>query len=400
MYFRYKSLKNNKITLGKVEASTEADAAMILKRADFLPIKIWSQDSILSVPNVPFLNRIAFNDIVNFTRQLAIMMNAGLTVIDSITILKKQNSKANLGKVLDEIEKTIREGRPLSTALAKYPQYFSNLYIALVKAGEVSGKLNEVLQRLADNLDKQREFRNKLKTTLAYPIIIIIGVVIVLFIMVTFVMPQLLELYASFDIELPLQTKILIFVSTFSVRFWPLIVIGVGGGIFALRAYMKTPAGKYNVDKMELNLPAFGNFIQMGVLVDSTRTLSILISAGVSILESLGIIVEITGNAVYRKAFQNMYKSIERGFSLGQAFKNEDIFPPLLVQMASVGEQTGHLDESLMRVSKYFESESETATKALSTFIEPAILVILGVCVGFLVYSIITPIYNLTASIK
>lgn len=400
MFLRYKALKDNVVIYGKVDAESELDAVSYLKKANYFPIKVWQQDSAASLFQLNFLSRASFSDIVNFTRQLAIMLNAGLTVIDAISILKKQNTKSHTTKIVEDIDRTIREGRPLSEALKKYPQYFSNFYIALVRSGEVSGKLNDILLRLADTLDKQREFRNKLKATLAYPTIIIIGVVCVIFIMVTFVMPQLLDLYKSFSIELPIQTKILIFFSSFASKFWPLILAGTGLAIFAFRSFLKTPAGRYSFDSFLLNLPGIGSVIQMGVLVDSTRTLSILISSGVSILESLSIVVEITSNTVYQRAFKDMYKQVEKGFSLGQSFKNEEIFPPLLVQMAMVGEQTGHLDEAFMRSSKYFESEAETATKTLSTFIEPAILVILGVGVGFLVFSIITPIYNLTTSIK
>ncbi|MCX6732746.1 MAG: type II secretion system F family protein, partial [Candidatus Roizmanbacteria bacterium] len=183
-------------------------------------------------------------------------------------------------------------------------------------------------------------------------------------------------------------------------QFWPLVIVGGFFASSAITRYIKTTQGKLLLDTILLKLPVFGKIVSISSLVDSTRTLSILIGAGVSILDTLMIIVETTGNAVYRNAFAHIVKEVERGVSLGNAFNNEDIFPPILVQMVSVGEQTGNLDDTMMRISHYFDLESELAIKTVTTLIEPLILVVLGVGVGFLVVSVITPIYNLTTSFK
>ena len=222
----------------------------------------------------------------------------------------------------------------------------------------------------------------------------------VFFVMVTFVIPKLLGLYKDFNVELPWTTQILITISEFTTRFWPVIILAVGGGIYFLRRYLQTKIGKESFDAVSLRLPVFGQIIKVSSLVDATRTLAILIGAGVSILDALNIIIETTGNSIFQKAFLNIRAKVEKGQSLGQSLDQEGIFPPILVQMTQVGEQTGNLDDTLLRLSKYFESESEIAIKSMTTLIEPMILVVLGAGVGFLVLSVITPIYNLTSSFQ
>ena len=221
-----------------------------------------------------------------------------------------------------------------------------------------------------------------------------------MFIMVTFVLPKLLGLYKDFNVELPLSTKILIAISTFSTRFWPIVVvIGIAASYF-IKKYLGTKEGKSTFDKFLLKLPVFGHIVAISALVESTRTLAILISSGISILEALSIVVDATENSVYQQALLSVSHKVEKGISLGTALEQQKIFPPILVQMSQVGEQTGNLDDTLFRLSKYFEMESEMATKTMTTLIEPMILVVLGVGVGFLVMSVITPIYNLTNSFK
>jgi len=401
MRFKYRALKDNKIFNKVIDAESEKAVVIYLKNNGYFPLDIGKEHSASTEIFGFITNRISFTDIVDLTRQLAIMLNAGLTLVDCFDILEKQITKPVFLKLIEDLDKTIRGGSSFSAALKKYPQYFSNLYISLIKSGEASGKLSDILLRLAENLEKQREFQGKIKGALIYPIIIIIGMIGVMFVMITFVLPKLLGMYKDFNITLPMTTQILIVVSSFSTKFWPLIIATVfGGGVFVNR-YLKTKAGKTQFDTMTLKLPIMGNVIKISALVTSTRTLSILIGAGVSILESLNIVVDTTENIVFQEAFKRIYKQVEKGISVGAAMEQEEnIFPPILIQMTVVGEQTGHLDETLMRISKYFEMESELAVKTMTTLIEPLVLVFLGVGVGFLVLSVITPIYNLSSSIK
>jgi len=399
MFFSYKALKKDKIVRGRVESNNEADAIFYLKANGFFPIEVKSaaqQSTLLSA----FFDKVSFDDVVHLTRQLAIMLNAGLTLIDCFDILKKQITKPSLLKILDEIDREVRGGKSFSTVLKKYPGHFSNLYISLVRSGEASGKLSDILLKLADNLEKQREFQGKVKGALIYPAIVVVAMFGVMFIMITFVVPKLLGLYKDFNITLPITTQILIAISDIFVKFWPFMIGGMVAGVFFLKRYLATKQGKYVFDSFSLKVPIFSNIIKMSMLVDLTRTLSILIGSGISILDGLSIVIDTTTNVVYQKAFTNIYQQVEKGVSIGQAMQNEHVFPPILVQMVTVGEQTGHLDDTLGRISHYFEMESEMAVKTMTTLIEPTILVFLGVGVGFLVMAVITPIYNLTSAFK
>lgn len=400
MLFKYRAIKNGKVESKTIEAISQDDVVSFLRQKDYFVVDVRRDrtGSLIGVEGI--LSRVTFNDIVDFTRQLAIMLNAGLTIVEALEILRKQIVKESLHKIIVDIETQIKAGNSMSFVLRQYPQHFSNLYIALVKSGEASGKLSEILLRLSENLEKQREFRGKLRGALIYPVFILSAMVAVMFIMITFVIPKLLELYKNFQVELPFSTKILIAVSTFSASFWPLIVIGVGATIVGLRQFLQTKQGKTVKDSLVLQLPIVKGVIRMAALVDSTRTLAILVGSGVSILESLSIIIDTTENVVYKESFARVYKKVEKGQSLGGAFGDDLLFPPILTQMTIVGENTGHLDDTLTRLSKYFEFESELAIKTMTTLIEPTILVILGLSVGGLVFSIITPIYTLTTSIK
>lgn len=400
MLFTYKAIKDNKRVQKKIEADSQEAVLSHLRENGYFPIEVKRARITELYIFEAFFNRVTFNDIVDFTRQLAIMLNAGLTIVDSLDILKKQIKKEKFRRLIENIDKEIKGGISFSAILKTYPNYFSNLYIALVSSGEASGKLSDILLKLAENLEKQREFKRKLKGVFIYPAVVVSAMVIVMFIMITFVLPKMLTLYKDFNVELPVTTQILIAVSSFSTIFWPVIIAVSVVAFFLIRSYLKSRKGKYLFDTVTLRLPLASNVIKMAALVDSTRTLSILIGSGVSILDALSIIVETTDNVVFKDAFQSVYKKIEKGQSLGLALQEEEIFPPILVQMTIVGENTGHLDDTLLRLSRYFEFESESAIKTVTTLIEPAVLVLLGVAVGFLVLSVITPIYKLTESFQ
>lgn len=399
MQFIYKAIRNNKIIKGKIEGESEKKVIDYLKSQGLIVVSVNPVVSSSVYFFQTVLGKISFTDIVDFTRQLAIMLNAGLTLVDCFDILKKQITKPAFLKMILKIDEEVRAGNSFSNALKK-TGYFNNLYIALVRSGEKSGKLDQVLLKLADNLEKAREFRAKIKGALIYPIIVVLAMIGVMFIMVTFVVPRLLNLYKDFNLSLPITTQILILISEFLQKFWILIITSIFLGGYLFSRWQKTVSGKKTIDGLLLKIPMINKVIKMSSLVDSTRTLSILIGSGVPILEALEIVIETSDNLIFQQAFKNVFKKIEKGESLGKAFEEEEIFPPILVQMATVGEQTGHLDETLIRISRYFEMESTLAIKAMTTLIEPAILLFLGLGVFFLVSSVISPIYQLTTSIK
>ena len=398
MEYSYKAIKDGKTITGVMEAESEDKALSYLKGNNLTILSILQKSAPVTSSVGTFFSKVSFNHIVDFTRQMSIMLNSGLTLIDSLDILKRQSENAAFLKLIQEIDADVKAGMNFSDALKKHPLLFNNLYIALVKAGEASGKLDEILSKLAENLERARTFKNKVKGAMVYPVIIITAMLGVMFVMITFVIPQLLTVYKQFDVQLPAMTVFLIVVSDFFSKFWPFIIVSVIAVIIVFFRIMKSRSGKKSLDKISLHLPVINRIIKISALVDTTRTLSILITAGVSILEALDIITETTSNVVYQEAFIRIKHDIETGETLGSSLENAHIFPAILVQMTSVGEQTGHLDETLGHLANYFESESEIAVKALTTLIEPVLLVGLGLGVGFVVIAVITPIFNLTSS--
>jgi len=398
MEFSYKAIKNNVQTHGVFEAESQEKALNYLRSSGLIILDIHQHSKPLSSSISEMFSKVAFTDIVDMTRQLSIMLNSGLTIIDSLDILKRQASKPAYLKLILGIDADVKAGSSFSNALKKYPHEFNNLYIALVKAGEASGKLDEILVKLADTLEQQRSFNSKIKGAMVYPMIVMTAMGGVMFVMLTFVIPKLLTVYKEFNVKLPAPTVFLIFISDIFANYGLFILIGIITSIFLLKKSYNSKAGKLLVDRVVLKVPVINKVIKVAALVDTTRTLAILIAAGVSILEALDIITETTNNVVYQNALRHIKQVIEQGGTLGGALEDAKIFPPILVQMTSVGEQTGHLDDTLGHLAKYFESESEVAIKAMTTLIEPAILIVLGIGVMFVVIAVITPIFSLSSS--
>lgn len=400
-FYKYKAISpNGKTTVGLVEAASGDHASKLLKEKQLFVISLNETNEKSFTSRFDKLQKVSFNDIVNFTRQLTTMVVAGLSIPDSLNILHKQTPNALFAHVLSDIERAIVGGGNFGDALSKYPQYFSPIYISLIRAGEASGKLDKVLEQLADTLEGQREFRGKVIGALIYPIIIVVGMVAVVAVMMVVVMPKLTDLYKDFGIELPFTTKLLIAFSNFIIHFWWIVILVVAGAIYGFSRWKKTEVGSYVLDSLLLKIPLFGELQKKTILVEFTRILAMLLSAGIHILDALKILKGSLNNVLFRNAIDDISKRVEKGFQLADTFASHKEFPPIVSQMLKVGEETGKIDETLLKLSKYFQTETEQTVKGLTTAIEPFIMVVLGVGVGFIVLSVITPIYNLTAQFK
>lgn len=397
-FFMYKvKTEGNETLKGKVEARNKEQAHALLRERNWFVISLTPfQDTGMSMFTSLF-DRVKFNDIVNFTRQLATMITAGLPLTEALGILEQQ-SKPAMQKVVSSILKEIEGGSSLADGMAKQEgTVFSRVYIALVRAGEAAGVLDTILKRLADTLEKQREFRAKTKSALIYPGIVLSAMGVVAFIMMAFVVPKLTSMYTDFGAQLPLPTKILIGVSSIFANFWYVVIGGVILFIYMFRTWKKTPQGARAWDTLLLKIPIMGILQRQIILTEFTRTISLLLSAGISLLTALDIVADAMDNMLYREAVRFTSKDVEKGLSLADAISKYPLFPALLGQMISVGEQTGKLDEVILKISAFYEAESEHAIKNLTTAIEPLIMIILGVGVGFIMIAIIMPIYNLTS---
>lgn len=346
------------------------------------------------------LHQVSFTDLVVMTRQLATMIESGLVLSEALDILVDQQTNKRFKAVLGEISRDIKSGLDLASALSKHPEVFPSVYASLVKAGEQAGKLDVVLSQMADSLERDREFRARVKGAMIYPVIVIVMMIIVMMIMMFFVIPRLTSLYQQSNIELPLPTKILIGTSAFFVNWWWMLLILTTVAIISFRRWLESPANKFTFDEFLLRLPVVGKIIQDTSLTNFTRTFALLTTAGVPLLDSLNIVGEVTGNMVYRQALQVAFRGVERGLTFSSQLEVIGVFPKIVPEMIRVGEETGKVDKVTFKLSEYFETEADHMLKNLTVLIEPVILVVLGVGVAMLILSIILPIYKLTTSIS
>lgn len=393
--YKAKDVKGKDV-VGTVEASDQKSASAVVKAKGLYLYRLSeNRQNSLSLL-LKMLRKPGLEEVSTLTRQLATMINAGLPITEALTMLKDQGSPA-IREIVSGVLRDIQGGMPLSKSLARYPGTFSSVYVAIVNAGESAGVLDQLLARLADNLEGQREFKAKIKGAMIYPIIITIGMVAVMFIMMIFVIPKLTSLYTEFDAELPGPTKVVMGISSLAAKFWWLGILLVFGLINVYRAVFKIPLARRKIEKVKLGLPIIGKLTMSVMLAEMTRTLGLLLSAGVSMLEALTTASQVGGSKYVEDFFQVINKKVEKGYPLASAFAEAGIFPRLMVSMLAVGEETGKLDEVLMKVSHNFQVESEESLKGLTAAIEPLIMIMLGVGVGFLVIAVILPIYNLSS---
>ncbi|QQG43261.1 MAG: type II secretion system F family protein [Candidatus Daviesbacteria bacterium] len=383
---------------GEIEAADQRAAATLLHKRGFvvLALKPKSETEGGSLLD-RFFSRVTFSDLVDLTRQLATMVGAGLVVSEALDILQDQQSNKVFKKTLEEISSDVKGGLTLGQAMSKHPQVFPVLYVNLIKSGETAGKIDQVLLRMADNLEKQREFKARVKGAMIYPVVVITMMIGVMFLMFAFVIPRLTAIYTQSSMQLPLPTRILITVSNLTAGYWYVIILIIITIILIFKRWKQTPEGHLSHDKLLLRLPLMGNLTTNVNLADFTRTFGLLVSAGIPLLEAINIVEGVTGNQVFKNSLKQAYVGVERGLPFSNMVSG-DPFPRIVGQMVRVGEETGKMDEVFFKLSAYFETESDNLVKNLTTAIEPIVLVILGLGVAFLVISIILPIYNLTSS--
>lgn len=383
---------------GSVDARSEETAVGLLKNQKLVVVSIQKKKEGL-LDQIHIFGGVPQGDIVTFTRQLSTMVSAGLPISRALEVLSSQSQNERFRKIIFEILRSVEGGMSLSMSLAMYPEIFSTRYQALVRAGESSGKLDVILKRLATNMEAERELDSKFRSAMIYPSIVFIAMIGVFIILMIFVIPKLAEMYENLDVELPIMTQFMIGFSEFMVNYIYIIVIVLAGIFFGFRSYAKSEEGKKVISEIVSRLPIFGKIIKQKDYAQFSRTLSLLINSAVPIVEALDIVSTVMSNPSLKNAVLNASEAVEKGSSLSEYFRRSSAFPPILAQMSSVGEETGKMDEVLERVAVYYEGEVDHLVKGLSSALEPVILVMLGAMVGFLIISIITPIYKITSAI-
>lgn len=383
---------------GTADARTEYLAVGLLKSQGYFVISITQKRGSL-LDFFANLRGVSSSEIVAFTRQFSTMISAGLPISRALEVLGEQSSSQNLRKVIQDCLRDVEGGSSLSSAMTRYPRVFSPTYQALVRAGESSGKLDEILKRLASTLESERELTSKFKSAMIYPSIVMIAMVGVFIMLLTFVVPKLSEMYKSLNVELPLITRVMISFSDIFVHYYFILIIVLVGLFFAFKAFVKTSQGSEIMSIIAFKIPVFGKINKQKQLTDFTRTLSLLIASAIPIVEALNIVSHVVPNQFLKKASLEASRSVEKGNPLSEYFKSNKIFPMLIGQMAAVGEETGQLDTTMSKVADYFQGETDNAVAGLSAALEPIILIILGGLVGTLIISIITPIYKITSAL-
>lgn len=394
--FNYRVIDElNKQVGGVVEANNLPQAAAILRGKKMTIISLREMRGRTLDELFVSVGKPKFEEISNFTRQLSTMIASGLPLVEALRILKEQ-SKPKMALIIEKVLAEVEGGSSLGAALEKTGGTFDNVYVALVKAGESAGVLDEIMGKMADTLDKQREFRNKTKGALIYPAIVSIGMLLVATIMMIFVIPKMTQMYNDFGAKLPLPTLILIGISDFMVNYWYLLFGSLAVGLFFFRRWARTAVGALFVEQLVFKIPIWGLLKKDVMLAEFSRTMGMLSSAAIPILDGLRIVADTLGSQIYGDQIRLTANRVEKGSTLADAIASASDFPPILSQMIAVGEQTGKVDQILGRLADFYESQSELKVKALTTAIEPIIMVVMGVGVGFLVMAVIMPIYNLT----
>jgi type IV pilus assembly protein PilC len=384
---------------GEMTASSKAELQSLLRRQQITPTKMSEKGKEFNLPT--FGGGVSAKELAIFTRQFSVMIDAGLPLVQCLEILASQQENKLFQKVLTGTRSAVEGGSNLSAAMKQYPKVFDPLYSNMVEAGETGGILDTILQRLSTYIEKNVKLKAAVKSALIYPIGVLTIAGGVIFLLLWKVVPIFATLFAGLGVDLPLPTKIVIGLSNFvGSIFGLLIVAGIVGGVFGLKVWYGTPQGRFVIDTIVLKLPVLGILMRKIAVARFTRTLGTLISSGVPILEGLDITARTSGNAVVERALFQVRKSLEEGKSLTEPLKDSAVFPGMVTQMISVGEQTGAMDAMLQKIADFYEDEVDAAVKDLLTALEPIMIVFLGTVVGGVVISMYLPLFTLIGKLS
>lgn len=345
--------------------------------------------------------KVKLKDLTVFSRQFATMINAGLPLTRCLSILAEQTENSALARITGEIEKDVEAGQSLSVSLAKYPKAFPKLFIAMVKAGEAGGVLDQVLLRVADHMQNEAELKSKIKSAMAYPTVMLLITLVITTIMIIFIVPIFEKLFKDLGGQLPMATRILLLISKIIRGPGGLLVLAViVASIFGIKAAKNTENGAFAWDNFKLKLPVIGNLVKKISLANFSRTLGTLISSGTPILQGLDIVAETAGNEVVARSVRNARASIREGETIAKPLSTSSVFPPMVIQMISVGEETGALEHMCSKIADFYESEVAATVEALTSLIEPLLIVFLGAVIGGILVSLYLPMFQIINLIK
>lgn len=385
---------------GELDAENADAVTDLLRQRGLIPLSVDLKRAAWNV-EITIFERVRPRDMVVFSRQFATMISSGMTVLRALGVLEQQAEKDKLKDVLAQVRIDVEGGASLSEAMAQHPRVFSRLYVAMVHAGEVGGVLETALERSADQLEKDDQLRRAVKSALVYPAVVISFAFLVLIALVAFLVPVFVGVLEDFGGELPAITKITVGISKAVTGYWWLLLAVVAVTAFVVRRYVRTDAGRRTRDRLALRLPVrIGQIVQKVAIARWSRTLGTLAAAGVPLLQAVEITGRTSGNAMVEDAMADVSASIRRGGTIQSPLREADIFPPMVSHMVGVGEETGALDQMLGKIADFYEDEVAAAVKALTSILEPVLIVVVGACVGFIVISMYLPLFSVYDAIK
>lgn len=398
--FKYKARDRFGMAVtGQMEAVTPGAVAERLSESGYFPVSIKRALPSLTLPHIPF-GHIKPEALIFFTRQLATLLRVGIPILSSFETLARQTKNRRLRSVIMAILRDVEGGSSLSDAMAKHPRAFSEVFLNTIRAGETGGFLVEALERLADLAEHETETKAKIKAATRYPIFVIVAIFLAIGIITTFVVPKFALLYSAFRAQLPLPTRVVLWISLFIRNNWYFILGGILGILGALRLYIRTKKGRLQWDSLKLQAPIFGPLTLKLTMSRFAHILGVMVRCGIPILKSLEIVSRAVGNRVIDLAIERVALEIEKGKTLAEPMSKDPIFPPLVVQMVAVGEKTGELDNLLQKTSEHYDMEAEYTIKNLATALEPVLLVFVGAMVFFLALSVFLPMWDMIKFVR
>lgn len=402
--YKYRAKKGVKeVVEGRLEAQSEKEAIEKLSSMGYLPIRIEPDARPLEAgalsagrPKV----RVRSREITIFSRQLASLLRAGVPILDALNTIAQQSENRNLKDVLRHIHDAVKEGSTFSSALSQFPNLFSPLYISMIRSGENSGAIQNVLSRIVEYRAKQEEMLSRIRMSMAYPLLMaIVGLGTIIF-MLTFVMPRLMTIFVNLGEKLPLPTRILISISEGVRSYWLWLAVLLVIIIFAAGRQIKTAAGRSSLSALKLHIPVFGQFVLKAELARFARTLEMLIKNGIPILKAIDISLPILDNEILKNKLRQSYKDLEDGGSFGKSLKDSKAFPVFMANLISVGEESGKLDEALSEVATSYEHDTDEALRVMSSLLEPIMILVMGLIVGFIVVAMLLPVFEINIMAK
>jgi len=396
--FRYKIRdKYGRASTGTIESESKETVATHFKKMGYAPILI--KEHHLTLNKINLLEKIFRNvklaELIVFTRQLMTLQRSGVSILVSLESIREQTTNTYFKDIIGEITRDIEAGKTLSETLLKFPKVFSDVYINMIRAGETAGILDNVLDRVANFLEHEQEVNMKIKQATRYPMLVILSISMAFPAAVMFIIPKFSSLFARFNAQLPLPTRMLLGLNFILVHYWYLIVLAIGGTIVVFRNFINTKKGRYLWDNFKLKVPIFGELTLKISMSRFSRMTSVLSASGIPILNTLEIVKDAIGNRIVANSIENIVKAVNEGKGMVEPMKASGLFPSIVMQMVKIGEETGKIDDLLLRVADYYDSQVDYTVRNLTTLIEPILIFVIGILVLILALAIFLPMWNL-----